>query len=145
MMTLWQPNATASKLKKRAECLAQIRQFFAERDVLEVETPLLSQATVTDVQLHSIQVGLSGQKMYLQTSPEFAMKRLLAAGFGSIYQVCKSFRQDEQGRYHNPEFTMLEWYRIGFSHIELMAEMDELFAVDIKMWQSRIFKLSNGF
>lgn len=130
-MTTWQPTATLSILKKRAEIIRQIRQFFAARNVLEVETPLLSHATVTDPHVIGIPAifqreGLPEQTLFLQTSPEYAMKRLLAAGSGSIFQICKAFRQGDLGRYHNPEFTMFEWYRIGFDHHELMNEMDEL-------------------
>lgn len=122
-MQNWKPTASIENLKKRAEIIAKIRSFFAERNVLEVETPLLSHATVTDVHLHSIKTA---GDLYLQTSPEYAMKRLLAAGFGSMYQICKAFRDDESGRLHNPEFTILEWYRIGFTHHDLMDEMEEL-------------------
>jgi lysyl-tRNA synthetase class 2 len=112
--------------------LATIRRFFAERDVLEVETPLLCQATGTDPNLSALstQVRTRGQAaariLYLQTSPEFAMKRLLAAGSGSIYQIGKAFRNEECGRYHNPEFTLLEWYRLGIDLHGLMDEFEEL-------------------
>lgn len=124
-MNEWQPTASMANLKKRAEILAVIRKFFAERKVMEVETPLLAQETVTDPYLHSCK--LTGAPIYyLQTSPEFAMKRLLAAGSGSIYQICKAFRAEEKGRLHNLEFTMLEWYRVGFTHHDLMNEMDDL-------------------
>ncbi|OAJ34964.1 elongation factor P--(R)-beta-lysine ligase [Piscirickettsia salmonis] len=144
-MTSWQPSATMLKLQARAQCVAAIRRFFAKRSILEVETPLLGHATVTDVQLGSISAMLSGKTMYLQTSPEFAMKRLLAAGSGSIYQLCKSFRQDEYGRYHNPEFTMLEWYRVGFSHIELMAEMDEFLQYILKRGPAQYLSYQAAF
>ncbi|WED21613.1 elongation factor P--(R)-beta-lysine ligase [Vibrio sp. JC009] len=134
----WQPNATISQLKKRANLIAEIRQFFARKEVLEVDTPAMSHATVTDIHLHTFKTDFvgpgyaEGQKLYLMTSPEFHMKRLLAAGSGSIYQICKSFRNEENGRYHNPEFTMLEWYRIGFDHHDLMDEMDELLQLVLK-------------
>jgi lysyl-tRNA synthetase class 2 len=114
--------------------LSRIRRFFAERGVLEVETPLLCHAAGTDPNLQPFiaefrQPGQShGVPLYLQTSPEFAMKRLLAADSGSIYQVCKAFRNEEAGRFHNPEFTILEWYRVGFGLDELMDEVDALLA-----------------
>lgn len=132
----YQPTCDINALRARAKMYAQIRQFFAERDVLEVETPVLSQAGVTDVHLASVQaqrhVQGSAQTHYLQTSPEFAMKRLLASGSGSIYQICKVFRDDEHGRKHNSEFTMLEWYRLGFSLKDLMFEVADLLNVVLK-------------
>ena len=134
----WQPSATIKQLTKRAEILKSIRLFFEERDILEVDTPALSHATVTDIHLHTFKTRFvgpeyaHGQSLYLMTSPEFHMKRLLAAGSGSIYQICKSFRNEENGRHHNPEFTMLEWYRIGFDHYELMDEMDLLLQMVLK-------------
>ncbi|MGX1926127.1 elongation factor P--(R)-beta-lysine ligase [Vibrio sp. NH-7] len=128
----WQPTASVEQLRQRAHLLNQIRQFFLERDVLEVDTPAMSHATVTDVHLHTFQTEFvgpgyaDGSKLYFMTSPEFHMKRLLAAGSGCIYQINKAFRNEENGRYHNPEFTMLEWYRVGFDHHQLMDEMDHL-------------------
>jgi lysyl-tRNA synthetase class 2 len=128
----WQPTAALEVLKLRARLLERIRAFFSERGVLEVETPILSTAAVTDPMLASLATRYTGprfprgQAFYLHTSPEFPMKRLLAAGSGSIYQICKVFRDGEAGRLHNPEFTMLEWYRVGFDHHLLMDETDEL-------------------
>ncbi|TCM67799.1 lysyl-tRNA synthetase class 2 [Acinetobacter calcoaceticus] len=126
----FQPTCSLAALKARAKLYSQLRGFFAERDVLEVETPILSQAAVTDVHLASVAVQrhISGraQAHYLQTSPEFPMKRLLASGSGPIYQICKVFRDDEHGRKHNSEFTMLEWYRPHLSLKGLMHEVTDL-------------------
>jgi lysyl-tRNA synthetase class 2 len=126
----WRPSCSIQFLRKKAELLRQIREFFRARDVLEVETPLLSQAIGTDPQLAFFCTEFDflplRQMLYLQTSPEFAMKRLLAAGSGSIYQICKAFRNGEAGRFHNPEFTMLEWYRVGFDLADLMDECEAL-------------------
>ena len=117
-------NLTA--LKQRAILNQQVRVFFAERHVLEVETPALSQAGNTDPFIDSFSVNTTHGLRWLHTSPEYPMKRLLAAGSGDIYQLCKVWRKDESGRRHNPEFTMLEWYRLGFSYTQLMQEVAEL-------------------
>lgn len=133
MSPLYQPTCDLAALKARAQLYQKIRNFFAKRDVLEVETPVLSQAGVTDVHLASVvakrHVNGQLQTHYLQTSPEFAMKRLLASGSGAIYQICKVFRDDEHGRKHNSEFTMLEWYRPQFSLQDLMHETADLLNV----------------
>lgn len=120
------------KLLLQAQLLAGIRQFFAQRQVTEVITPVLSQAAGTDPALAPMRSRYTGPgyahglSLYLQTSPEFAMKRLLAAGSGDIYQICQAFRDGESGQLHNPEFTLLEWYRPGFDHHQLMDEMAQL-------------------
>lgn len=112
--------------------LARIREYFAAAGVLEVDTPVLSSVGATDPALQSFSTTCHGPgpcpgaPLYLHTSPEFPMKRLLAAGMGSIYQICKVFRDGESGRFHNPEFTLLEWYRTGFDHAALMADVELL-------------------
>ncbi len=126
---VWQPSASQAALKSRAQQLAFVRGFFAHRGVLEVETPILGQHGVTDPNLDGIQAHVSAGARtggWLQTSPEYHMKRLLAAGFGSVYQVSRVFRNGELGRRHNPEFSMLEWYREGFDDVALMSEVSDL-------------------
>lgn len=125
-MIAWQPTASIETLKARAVFLANIRAFFAAREVWEVQTPLLGRYAGTDLHLDPFVVQSLGSLRYLQTSPEYAMKRLLAAGSGSIYQLCPAFRQEEQGRRHNPEFTILEWYRVEWGYEALMQEVDAL-------------------
>jgi len=122
----WRPSAELKAFQARARLYQQIRAFFEDRDCLEVDTPLLSHYTNPDPHIASISAGVPGSLQYLQTSPEFAMKRLLAAGIGSIFQICHAFRQGEQGTRHRSEFTLLEWYRIGFDYHRLMDEMEEL-------------------
>ncbi len=122
----WRPVATRDTLGQRAQMLQNIRGFFSRRDVLEVETPALSRAATTDPAIHSVEARLAGELRYLHTSPEFPMKRLLAAGSGDIFQICKVFRAEESGRYHNPEFSLLEWYRLGFDEHRLADEVVEL-------------------
>ncbi len=122
----WQPCCHLDTLQLRAKMLASIRQFFTDKNILEVETPVLGQHIGTDPHLDFFDVSnvqRKNQTMFLQTSPEFAMKRLLAAGSGSIYQICKAFRKEEQGALHNPEFSLLEWYRIDFDIYNLMDEV----------------------
>lgn len=126
----WKPDASVELLRIRGETLSKIRNFFAERNVLEVETPLLAHSTATDVYIQSLTVDAlsteSKSTLYLQTSPEFSMKRLLGIGVGPIYQICKAFRQGENSAQHNPEFTMLEWYQPGYSMSDLMDEVEQL-------------------
>lgn len=134
----WQATMSWQTAHKRAELYSMIRSFFSQRNVLEVETPQLSQGTVTDLHLDAfatkyqfLESGVE-QSLYLQTSPEFAMKRLLASGYGDIYQLCKAFRDEPYGRFHNPEFTILEWYRLGFSQSDLMLEVEALLINTLK-------------
>ena len=122
-MLTWRPSASLAALRERSRCLGQIRAFFAARDVVEVQTPMLGARTVTDAEVESIAVHPYG---FLQTSPEYYMKRLLAAGAASIYQLGPAFRHEESGRLHNSEFTLLEWYRLGFDDRQLMQEVAEL-------------------
>jgi elongation factor P--(R)-beta-lysine ligase len=117
----WRPTATVATLRQRAALLDVARQFFRERGVLEVETPVALSHTVTDVQLESLQLA-GNPRRYLQTSPEYPMKRLLAAGSGDIFQCCRVFRAGDRSRLHNPEFTMIEWYRLGFDLQAIMRE-----------------------
>ncbi len=156
-ITGWRPTASIEKLRLRAAMFKRIRAFFDAREVMEVETPILSNATVSDIYLKSFEThyvgpgtGREGKKLFLQTSPEFAMKRLLAAGSGPIFQFARSFRNEEAGRYHNPEFTMLEWYRPGFDHHDLMEEMKALLMeilwvsdCDKMTWQHAFIKYTN--
>ncbi|CAM2928950.1 elongation factor P--(R)-beta-lysine ligase [Legionella worsleiensis] len=124
--SLWRPSASIDVLRQRAAFLAKIRQFFVGRHYLEVETPIMAQFGVTDAYLSNIKATFRGETYCLQTSPEYHMKRLLAAGSGPIFQLARVFRDDELGRWHNPEFTLLEWYQLGIDHHALMAEMDLL-------------------
>jgi elongation factor P--(R)-beta-lysine ligase len=128
--TDWQPTASPEMLQLRAALLARARDFFAVRGVLEVDTPIVVNAPVTDVHIQSARVMLDGSvgkwPFFLHTSPEYAMKRLLAAGVGDIYQICHVVRALERGRLHNAEFTLIEWYRIGYSLDALMSEVEAL-------------------
>ena len=127
----WQPTASLAALKSRAQQLNWVRGFFARREVLEVETPVMGRCTVTDPNIDSVPASATAsadgrRDFWLQTSPEYPMKRLLAAGAGDIYQVARVFRNGERGGRHNPEFSLLEWYRRGFDDIALMAEVADL-------------------
>lgn len=131
----WQSSMSWKNAQRRADILAQVRAFFLTKNVVEVETPVLMSSTVTDVHLDAFATQFQflpdshsdrSSVLYAQTSPEFAIKRLLASGYGCCYQICKAFRHEQHGRFHNPEFTMLEWYRLGFDHLKLMEEVTEL-------------------
>lgn len=131
-MTHWQPNTTLEILTQRADLLDVVRKFFKQRKTLEVDTPTLSQSTTPDPNIESFTTEYNNQPYFLHTSPEFPMKRLLAAGSGAIYQICKVFRQGEAGRNHNPEFTMIEWYQPGMAYRELMQQLDDLVRMLLK-------------
>ncbi len=120
---LWHPSATTELLTQRSEIVWRIREFFNERGLIEVHTPVLGTRTVTDVNIESFAVG---PEHFLQTSPEYFMKRLLAAGLSSCYQISPVFRKGESGPWHNPEFLMLEWYRVGYDSAELHKEVSVL-------------------
>jgi len=122
--------------------LQDIRAFFDARDVLEVETPLLARHGASDPNMANLKVRVEAGDRYLQTSPEYAMKRLLAAGFGDIYQMTRAFRSAEAGVRHNPEFSILEWYRVGMDHHALMQEVETLFH---QLWAGRLHGPADEF
>ena len=130
--TQWQPSASIKNLLTRAKLIEEIRRFFTDRGLLEVETPVLSEFGVTDVHLATFSTefispfGEQSKTLWLSTSPEYHMKRLLAVGSGPIFQIGKVFRNEEAGNRHNPEFTMLEWYRPHFDMYRLINEVDDL-------------------
>jgi len=127
--TDWRPAASLETLALRAQLMALVREYFAAAGVMEVETPVLAAAPVTDVHLASLATRVAGRgNFYLQTSPEYAMKRLLAAGAPDIYQIARVFRDGERGAQHNPEFTLVEWYRRGFDLDTLMRDCAQLLA-----------------
>ncbi|GAA6203797.1 elongation factor P--(R)-beta-lysine ligase [Thalassotalea sp. SU-HH00458] len=134
----WESKICWELAQQRASVIRSIREFFYSRNIVEVETPLLSHGTVTDVYLDSFSCQYdfasrsSSKDLFLQTSPEFAMKRLLASGYQSIYQICKAFRHESHGRFHNPEFSILEWYRIDFDHFQLVDELADLLSLTLK-------------
>ncbi len=144
----WRPSASLQNIAARAALLGRVRHFFASAGMLEVETPILSRSGVTDPALASLatRASLAGyganQPLYLHTSPEFAMKRLLAAGAGPIYQICKVFRDDERGRFHHPEFTMLEWYRPGWDYDRLMDEVTDVTKAALERPEMRVERIS---
>ena len=128
----WQPSASFEALRLRARLNATLRAFFDARGVVEVETPVMSMAGNTDPNIASFHLQFSGRTdgaprtRWLRTSPEYPLKRLLAAGFGDCYELGRVFRDGEAGGRHNPEFTMLEWYRLGWNHMRLVDETAEL-------------------
>ncbi len=132
MSETWQTNASAEALQQRAELYRNLREFFYARNVLEVETPILSESGNTDPNIESFNVHFSGSTQagnatrWLRTSPEFALKRLLASNVGDCYELGRVFRNGEFGRKHNPEFSMLEWYRVGWNHLQLIDECIDL-------------------
>lgn len=122
----WRPTAPIATLEIRASMLRAAREYFTATRALEVDTPTISSAAVTDVHLASVASTAIGRQTFMHTSPEYAMKRLLAAGCGDIWQICKVYRDGESGRTHNPEFTMIEWYRLGMDHHALMSDVERL-------------------
>lgn len=149
----FRPTASVEILRRRSELTMAIHSFFQGRDFVHVETPLVSRDTVVDQHIEPVPIlrssftgsALDDQQMWLQTSPEFAMKRLLASGMDSIYQICKAFRQGEQGKRHNPEFTMLEWYRCGDRMQEGMQLLSEFTAAILKRPQSEMISYQDAF
>ena len=148
------PTANIESLKRRSKLLRRLRDFFDERGFLEVETPLLSADTVVDRYIQPIKVDRSavtgaeidqGRAIFLQTSPEFAMKRLVVGGAKSIYQICKAFRQGESGRSHNPEFTMLEWYRVGDDMQAAMGLLSDLVESTLELPAAQKMSYRNAF
>lgn len=135
----WQPSATIQNVVLKNTILAKIRDYFESEGVLEVDTPVLSKSTVTDLHLdaletiHTNPLSVKRTHLFLQTSPEYYMKRLLSAGFPSIFQIAKCFRDDEVGRYHSPEFLMLEWYRLDFSMQELIDDVMEVLRLTLNV------------
>lgn len=143
-LTAWRPGARLDVLRLRAALYARLRGFFAARGVLEVETPILSAAGNTDPNIESLHLEFRGpasagaRRRWLRTSPEFALKRLLAAGVGDCYELGRVFRDGEAGRRHNPEFTLLEWYRVGWDHRRLMHECAALVADALELVERRV-------
>ncbi|MCH8307861.1 MAG: EF-P lysine aminoacylase GenX [Proteobacteria bacterium] len=143
----WQPLSSVASTSRRAAMLKRARIFFEERNILEVDTPILSRFATSDPQIESIGVTLQldpGKPWFLQTSPEYCMKRLLSAGYPDIYEICKVFRDAEAGRYHQPEFTMVEWYRLNFGLHDIMQDTLEFITtlVDAKRFDKAPMLLS---
>ncbi len=150
MSAVWRPGATLAALRLRARLYAMIRGFFDTRGVLEVHTPVLSQAGNTDPNIASFRTLFDGhvdagpRERWMRTSPEYALKRLLAAGVGDCYELGAVFRNGEAGSRHNPEFTLLEWYRVGWDHLRLMEEAAELVqaALALAGMQARVWRIT---
>ena len=136
-MSDWEPSAGIDELRARAALLAEVRAFLSSRGLLEVDTPLLGRFAITDPNIELFEVATPDGTRFLQSSPEYAMKRLLASGSGDIFQLGKVFRSGEHGGRHNPEFVMLEWYRVDWTHYQLMREVAELIteALRLSTWQ----------
>ena len=136
-MSEWEPSAGIDELRARAAMLFEVRAFLSSRSVLEVDTALLGQFAITDPNIELFEVATPDGARFLQSSPEYAMKRLLASGSGDIFQLGKVFRSGEHGGRHNPEFVMLEWYRVDWTHYQLMREVAELIAQTLRLstWQ----------
>ena len=136
-MSEWEPSAGIYELRARAAMLAEVRAFMSSRSVMEVDTPSLGQFAITDPNIELFEVATPDGTRFLQSSPEYAMKRLLASGSGDIFQLGKVFRSGEHGGRHNPEFVMLEWYRVDWTHYQLMREVAELIAETLRLstWQ----------
>jgi len=150
-LTDWRPTATLELARLRAELLRRARNYFTATGALEVDTPVLLNSPVTDLHLESLEVRRSDGSCagYLQTSPEYPMKRLLAAGWPDIFQIAHVFREGERGRRHNPEFTMIEWYRHGIDHHELMRDVEtllrELFEGQLELATTRHLTYKEAF
>jgi lysyl-tRNA synthetase class 2 len=136
-MSEWEPSAGIYELRARAAMLAEVRAFMSSRSVMEVDTPSLGQFAITDPNIELFEVATPDGTRFLQSSPEYAMKRLLASGSGDIFQLGRVFRSGEHGGRHNPEFVMLEWYRVDWTHYQLMREVAELIAETLRLstWQ----------
>ncbi len=126
---MWQPHAAVQILRSRSKLLQKTRAYFEQRDVLEVDVPVIGEHGVTDPFVDALMLGHDKLAKYLQTSPEYFMKRLLAAGVGDIFYLGKAFREDPSTRFHHHEFTMLEWYRLGYDDQQLMSEVADLITI----------------
>ncbi|MCH7853059.1 MAG: EF-P lysine aminoacylase GenX [Proteobacteria bacterium] len=142
----WEPIAGVATARQRALLLQRARDFFAQRNVLEIDTPILGEAAVSDPGIESLATRLAlapTKTFYLQTSPEFHMKRLLAAGFPDIFEIGKVFRDAELGRNHQPEFTLIEWYRLGFGLESIIQESVDF--IEALLDKSRISAAADRF